>query len=58
VWQDGAPITWSNWLDGEPNGGSTENAAFLLFDENASNDGRWGDIVSTFLYSNRLVGFT
>ena len=38
----GRPMPYSNWANGEPNGGTNENCAFLI-----SSDGRWIDCPCT-----------
>jgi hypothetical protein len=47
VWQDGGPVTWTYWSDGEPDG-SSEHAVVSMF--HSGHDSRWGDIDHTQSY--------
>jgi len=57
VWADGAPITYTNWVPGEPVGGvADEDFIGMVVGPGFGTPGQWHDIVSDFRFSDVTFG--
>ena len=57
VWVDGAPVTYTNWVPGEPAGGAPdEDYAGMLVGPGFGAPGQWHDIVSDFRFNDVVFG--
>jgi hypothetical protein len=43
-WEDGSPVDYTAWNEGEPNGPSEECVELMHWEENLAADGKWNDI--------------
>ena len=55
AWLNGEPLTYLNWNNLEPNGGTGENYMMMYTNPSASNYGKWNDVYPTYFCNGYFV---